>query len=163
MVELGNTRCVMSTHRPLRVLFLCTGNSARSQIAEVLLRHFSKNRVEVVSAGAAPQREVHPGVKDTLKALGISPPPLTPKSMGRFVGQHFDYVITLCDDAADACPIFPGDPERLHWSFQDPAAVNDENARRRAFTLVANGLAGRIREWMSLPSVRSRIEPDEPS
>src|SRR3954468_19425275 len=74
----------MSTHRPLRVLFLCTGNSARSQIAEVLLRHLSKNRVEVVSAGAAPQREVHPRVKDALKALGISAPPLTPKSMGRF-------------------------------------------------------------------------------
>jgi arsenate reductase len=153
----------MSHDRPLRVLFLCTGNSARSQIAEVVLRHFSRNRVEVFSAGTAPQREVHPLVRETLKTLGIKPPPLMPKSMGRFVGQHFDYVITLCDDAAETCPIFPGEPERLHWGFQDPAAVNDENARRRAFTLVGNGLAGRIREWMALPSVRNRIEAPEAS
>lgn len=153
----------MNAGRPLRVLFLCTGNSARSQIAEVLLRNLSKNRVEVHSAGTAPQREVHPLVRETLKALGINAPPMAPKSMGRFVGQHFDYVITLCDEAADTCPIFPGEPEQLHWSFQDPAALNDVNARRRAFTQVANGLAGRIREWMSLPSVRNRMDPGEPS
>jgi protein-tyrosine-phosphatase len=153
----------MSAGRPLRVLFLCTGNSARSQIAEVLLRHFSRNRVEVLSAGTAPQREVHPLVRDTLKTLGINAPPLMPKSIGRFVGQHFDYVITLCDEAAETCPTFPGEPERLHWNFQDPAAVNDVNARRRAFALVANGLAGRIREWMALPSIRNRLDPPEPS
>ena len=153
----------MSADRPLRVLFLCTGNSARSQIAEVVMRHVTRNRVEVFSAGIAPQREVDPLVRDALKGLGINAPPLTPKSMGRFVGQHFDYVITLCDEAAEACPIFPGEPERLHWGFQDPAAVIDVNARRRAFALVANGLAGRIREWIALPSVRNRIEPDESS
>jgi len=153
----------MSDQRPPRVLFLCTGNSARSQLAEVLLRHLSRNRVEAFSAGTAPQREVHPLVAETLKAQGIRPPHLMPKSMGRFVGQHFDYVITLCDDAAESCPIFPGEPERLHWNFQDPAAVNDANARRRAFTQVANGLAGRIREWMALPSVKNRIDLPEPS
>jgi protein-tyrosine-phosphatase len=151
----------MSDHRPLRVLFLCTGNSARSQIAEVLLRHLSKNRVEVVSAGTAPLREVNALVADTLKAQGIRAPHLITKSVGRFVGQHFDYVITLCEEASEACPVFPGEPERIHWSFQDPAAVSDTNARRRAFTMVANGLAARIREWMALPAVKNRIDlPD---
>jgi protein-tyrosine-phosphatase len=154
----------MSPDRPLRVLFLCTGNSARSQIAEVLLRHFARNRVDVLSAGSAPKREVHPLVKETLKAaFGINVPRLTPKSVGRFAGQHFDYVITLCDEAAEACPVFPGEPEQLHWNFQDPAAVNDENARRRAFALVASGIAGRIREWMALPSIKRRVDPDAAS
>jgi protein-tyrosine-phosphatase len=149
---------------PLRVLFLCTGNSARSQMAEALLRQLSKGRVEVFSAGSKPQAQVHPLAKETLEyRYGIDTTDLVPKSMDRFLGQRFDYVITVCDRAAEACPVFPGDPERIHWSFEDPAAVEGEGARRRAFASVANGLAGRLRVWMSLPAVHRRIESAEHS
>jgi protein-tyrosine-phosphatase len=142
----------------LRVLFLCTGNSARSQIAEAILRQLSKNQIDVVSAGNVPQPEVHPLAKQVLeKRYGIDTSNLFPKSVDRFIGQHFDYVITVCDRAAETCPVFPGDPERIHWSFEDPAAVQDEDAGRRAFESVATGLAGRLRIWMALPAVRDRM------
>ena len=151
-------------NKPLRVLFLCTGNSARSQMAEALLRQLSKNRVDVFSAGSAPQPEVHPLAKETLEQrYGIDASSLAPKSMDRFLGERFDYVITVCDRAAEVCPVFPGDPERIHWSFEDPAGVTDEDARRRAFAWVANGIAGRLRVWMSLPAVQRRIDAAEPS
>jgi arsenate reductase len=150
---------VVDDQQRLRVLFLCTGNSARSQMAEALLRQLSKGRVDVFSAGSAPQPAVHPLAKETLEyRYGIDTSALTPKSMDRFLGESFDYVITVCDRAAEACPVFPGDPERIHWSFEDPAAVEGENARRRAFEAVANGLAGRLRVWMALPAVRERID-----
>ncbi len=149
---------------PLRVLFLCTGNSARSQMAEALLKQLSKHRVEVFSAGSAPQPEVHPLAKETLEyRYGIDTSGLAPKSMDRFLGERFDYVITVCDRAAEVCPVFPGDPERIHWSFEDPAAIKDDDARRRAFVSVANGIAGRLRVWMSLPAVQRRIDAAEPS
>jgi protein-tyrosine-phosphatase len=147
---------------PLRVLFLCTGNSARSQMAEALLRQLSKNRVEVFSAGTAPRPEVHPLAKETLEyRYGIDTSGLKPKSMDRLLGESFDYVITVCDRAAETCPVFPGDPERMHWSFEDPAVVEGEGPQRRAFASVANGLAARLRVWMSLPAVRDRIEAVE--
>lgn len=83
---------------------------------------------------------------------------LVPKHLNLFIGQDFDFVITVCDRAAESCPAFPGDPERIHWSFEDPAAVDDPTAQRRAFETVANGLAARIRLWMALAAVRERIE-----
>ena len=87
---------------------------------------------------------------------------LYPKHLNRFIGQVFDYVvITVCDRTAETCPTFPGDPERIHWSFEDPAACADEEARRRAFELVANGLAARMRIWMALPAVRWRLDAAE--
>ena len=145
-------------HR-LRVLFLCTGNSARSQMAEALLRHMSKDRVEVFSAGSDPQPQVHPLAKEALEyRYGIDTGALYPKSMNAFLAERFDYVITVCDRAAEVCPVFPGDPERIHWCFEDPASVEGEAARRRAFASVAHGIAGRLRVWMSLPAVRDRIE-----
>ena len=121
------------TKRPLSVLFLCTQNSARSQMAEALLRHLSKGQIDVVSAGSAPQPEVHPLATATLRNnYDIDPSDLYPKPIGVFRGRHFDYVITVCDRAAVSCPVFPGDPQRLHWSFEDPASVQDEgnNAAR---------------------------------
>src|SRR5258705_3781918 len=104
--------------KPLRVLFVCTGNSARSQMAEALLRQLSKNRVEVFSAGSAPQPEVHPLAKETLEQrYGIDASSLAPKSMDRFLGERFDYANTVCDRAAAGRPGVPGDPQRTHWSF----------------------------------------------
>jgi len=151
-------------HDRLRVLFLCTGNSARSQMAEALLRQLSKGRIEVFSAGSKPQPEVHPLAKETLEyRYGIETGALYPKSMTAFLGDRFDYVITVCDRAAEVCPVFPGDPERIHWSFEDPAAVEDELARRRAFARVANGIAGRLRVWMALPAVQRRLTTAAPS
>jgi protein-tyrosine-phosphatase len=148
--------------RRLRVLFLCTGNSARSQMAEALLRHLSKGRMDVFSAGSAPQAQVHPLAKETLEyRYGLDTGSLFPKALDQFLGERFDYVITVCDRAAEACPVFPGDPERIHWSFEDPAAVEGESARRRAFASVASGLAARIRVWLALPAVQRWIEAAE--
>jgi protein-tyrosine-phosphatase len=143
----------------LRVLFLCTGNSARSQIAEGLFRGLSRGRADVFSAGTAPQAEVHPLAVAVLRErFHVDTDGLYPKHVNRFSGDTFDYVITVCDRTAEACPTFPGDPERIHWSFEDPAAAEDETARRRAFERVANGLAARMRIWMALPAVHQRLD-----
>jgi arsenate reductase len=146
----------------LRVLFLCTGNSARSQIAEGLFRKLSRGRADVFSGGTHPQADVHPMAVDLLKArFDVDTSVLHPKDLNRFVGQAFDYVITVCDRTAETCPTFPGDPERIHWSFDDPAAVEEEGARRRAFESVANGLAARLRVWMALPAIHRRLDDAE--
>ena len=143
----------------LRVLFLCTGNSARSQMAEGLLRKLSRGRADVFSAGTTPEPEVHPLAVDVLtRRFHVDTDPLYPKHLNEFVVQRFDYVITVCDRTAEACPTFPGDPERIHWSFEDPAAYAGEEARRRAFEGVANGLAARMRIWMALPAVHRRLD-----
>lgn len=142
----------------ISVLFLCTGNSARSQMAEAILRQLSANRIDVHSAGSAPQPDVHPMAKAVLEdKYGIDTADLYPKSLDRFVARRFDYVITVCDRAAESCPVFPGDPQRIHWSFEDPAAVSDEEQRRRAFEHAATGLSGRLRIWLSLPEVSRRL------
>ena len=82
---------------------------------------------------------------------------LHPKHLNRFLGETFDYVITVCDRAAETCPIFPGDPERIQWSFEDPALVGEPTAQRRQFEIVANGLAARLRIWMALPAIQRRL------
>jgi len=149
----------MTLQAPLRVLFLCTGNAARSQMAEALLRQLSHERAEVFSAGSAPASGLHPVAKNILETkYHIDTARLRPKPMQEFLGQHFDFVITVCDKAAETCPVFPGDPERIHWSFDDPVLVQDQAAQRRAFEAIANGLGARMRIWMSLPEVRRRID-----
>lgn len=148
----------MPEHR-LRVLFLCTGNAARSQMAEALLRDLSKGRADVFSAGSLPAEKIHPAARDVLEEqFGIDTSRLFPKSLSDFAGDRFDFVITVCDKAAERCPVFPGDPERIHWSFEDPALEPTVEAQRRACDHVANGLAGRLRIWMSLPDIRKRLE-----
>lgn len=143
----------------LRVLFLCSGNAARSQLAEALLRDLSKGRVDVVSAGSAPQATIHPAAKWTLERhYAIDAAGLRPKPIEDFLDQHFDFVITVCDKAAEACPCFPGDPERIHWGFEDPMALDDADAQGRAVEHIAHGLAARIRIWMSLPEIRRRLD-----
>ena len=146
---------------PLRVLFLCTGNSARSQIGEALLRHLSGGRIDVASAGSDPKAEIHPLARRVMRDLfGLDLAGQHPKSVDSLAGRTFDFVISVCDRAADSCPIFPGHPEGVRWSLDDPAAVEGtERERVRAFERTAGDLMGRIRTWMSLPAVSSRLPP----
>jgi thioredoxin type arsenate reductase len=107
---------------PIRVLFLCTGNSARSVIAEALLKNLGGEDFEVYSAGTHP-KGINPYTEKVLQQAGIDPAQFHSKSMDEYLDWDFDYVITVCDNAAEECPVFPGDPQRIHWSFTDPAAV----------------------------------------
>jgi protein-tyrosine-phosphatase len=134
---------------PLRVLFLCTHNSARSQMAEALLRHLAGERVESQSAGTEVSR-VHPIALTTLERQGVDATGLYSKHLSQFLGQHFDYVITVCDRANESCPIFPGDPERIHWSFPDPSAVSDPNEQARAFARIFFDLEKRLKLLLTL-------------
>jgi protein-tyrosine-phosphatase len=136
--------------RPLRVLFLCTHNSARSQIAEALLRQMGGAQVEVWSAGSAPT-EVHPEAIATLRSMGIDTSGLYAKPLDLFVGDSFDYIITVCDRVRDICPAFPSDPAQAHWSIADPVVIEDPDERAKAFRQVAVELQTRIRYLLLLP------------
>jgi ArsR family transcriptional regulator, arsenate/arsenite/antimonite-responsive transcriptional repressor / arsenate reductase (thioredoxin) len=115
----------------IRVLFLCTHNSARSQIAEAILRTRSKGKIDVHSAGTE-ATDIHPLAIQALSDMNIDIGGQYSKSLERYVGQVFDYIITVCDRAKESCPVFPGDPVRIHWSFPDPSAVDGSDARRYA-------------------------------
>ncbi len=134
-----------------RVIILCTGNSARSQMAEGLLRslaHESAKDVEVVSAGTAPSR-VNPLAIQAMQERGIDISAHRSKHVSEFQGQPFDVVITVCDNAAEHCPVFPGKAERIHWSFPDPAAVQgSEEEKLEAFRRVRDGLEERLDGWL---------------
>ena len=114
-----------------RVLILCTGNSARSQMAEGLLRHDAGERVVVESAGTRPSR-VRPEAITVMRELGIDISRHESKGVERFAGETFDYVLTVCDHARETCPIFPGGAVQRHHSFDDPAAVDGTDAERLA-------------------------------
>jgi arsenate reductase len=109
-----------------RVLVLCTGNSARSQLAEGLLRARAGDRFDVYSAGSKPTGRVLPGAIQVLAEMEIDISGARSKSMMEFIGQPFDYVLTVCDSAAEACPVFPGPAERHHRDFTDPAKYPEE-------------------------------------
>ena len=143
----------------LRVLFLCTGNSARSQMAEAILRHLSRGAMDVESAGSDPRPRINPFAREAVKKVfGLAMDGQRPKSMNDFVSQRFDYVITVCDRAAEACPNFPGAPEVIRWSLPDPAeATGSEDEKRRTFENSAKDLTQRIRLWLSLPGVARRL------
>jgi protein-tyrosine-phosphatase len=128
---------------PVRVLFLCTGNSARSQIAEALLEHAAGGRVEVVSAGSHPTA-LHPNAVQVMRHHGIDLTGRRSKHLDEFTGRRFDYVITLCDKVREVCPEFPGQPEPIHWSIPDPAAAGGDRASYPAFRAVAADLHARI-------------------
>jgi arsenate reductase len=134
----------------LRVLVLCTGNSARSQMAEGWLRRLGGGRVDAFSAGTHPAPAVNPLAVRVMGEVGIDLAGQRPKSVESFLGQPLDYVITVCDDAAEACPVFPGPVQRIHWSFQDPAKVEGgEDARLAAFRQVRDGLRDRLEGFLS--------------
>ena len=131
-----------------RVLILCTGNSARSQMAEGLLRSWGGDRFEVRSAGTKPSI-VRPEAIAVMSELGIDLSGHRSKHVREFDGQHFDYVITVCDNANESCPVFPGDTERIHWSVPDPALVEgDETERLTAFRHVRDDLAETFRDFI---------------
>ena len=131
-----------------RVLFLCTGNSARSQMDEGLLRNLAGNKFDVVSAGTNP-KGLHPRSVEVMKEIGIDVSRQASKDLKQFLNQKFDYVITVCDRAKQQCPIFPG-AEPIHWGFDDPAEapldkelqtfrrVRDEILQRPRLFLLAN-------------------------
>ena len=144
------------SRKRLRVLFLCTHNSARSQMAEGLLRDLSGERFEVSSAGSEPST-VHPLAVAEMARRRIDIRSQRSKHMDELVGERFDYVVTVCDRARESCPIFPGDPERIHWSIEDPAAVEGtERERAAAFTRAATELTTRIRNFVALAE---RLKP----
>ncbi len=115
----------------IRVLFLCTGNSARSVIAEALLGSLGGAGFEAHSAGAHP-KAINPYTTKVLQQAGLDTKPFHSKGLDEYVDQGFDYVITVCDNAAEECPVFPGGPARLHWSFSDPAAIEGDDAVKLA-------------------------------
>jgi arsenate reductase len=130
---------------PVRVLFVCTGNSARSQMAEAVLRQIGKGRFETFSAGTEP-RGVNPLTVRALAGVGIDASGARSKSVTEFLGQRFDYVVTVCDRARESCPVFPGGAASLHWGFDDPAeATGSETERLAEFERVLREITTRLR------------------
>ena len=129
-----------------RVLILCTGNSARSQMAEGLLRHYAGDRFEVFSAGTRPS-QVSAEAIAVMQELGIDISSHRSKSVDEFADQSFDYVLTVCDNARESCPIFPGRAIRIHQSFEDPAEFQGSNEERLA---VFRRIRDELRTYLSL-------------
>ena len=134
-------------NEPRRVLILCTGNSARSQMAEGILRHDGGGRFAVESAGVNPSR-VRPEAVEAMREIGIDISDHRSKSADEFVGQSFDYIITVCDNARDTCPVFPGHAERIHQSFEDPPAPGaaDPETTMTIFRRVRDEIGAWMRE-----------------
>ncbi|HEY9401780.1 MAG TPA: arsenate reductase ArsC [Pyrinomonadaceae bacterium] len=135
------------TKEQKRVLILCTGNSARSQMAEGLLRHDGGGRFEVFSAGVSPSG-VRAEAVEAMREVGVDISGQRSKSVEEFAGQAFDYVITVCDNAREQCPFFPAGTRRIHWSFDDPASAEGDFAARLAvFRRVRDEIRARLGEF----------------
>ena len=149
------------THRakPIRVIFVCGGNSARSQMAEAILRREGGGDFEVYSAGVWPKDDVHPMTIQVLKEIGIDISDARSKPVTDFLDQRFDYVVTVCDRARESCPVFPGAEESMHWGLDDPAEATGTEAQRLAvFRGVMTEIAVRMRTFIELAR---RAHPDE--
>lgn len=138
-----------------RVLVLCTGNSARSQIGEALLTtrgaQRPAGRVSAASAGSRPAARVNPFAVEELQRRGIAWGARAPKSIDDVAGERFDLVITVCDNAREACPFFPGATAQVHWGLPDPADQTEATAARRAFAATFEALADRVGALLALP------------
>ena len=133
----------------MKVLILCTGNSARSQMAEGILRRLGDGTIEVHSAGTHPSR-VNPLAIEAMNEIGIDISSHRSKSVDEFAQQTFDVVITVCDKAKESCPIFPGAPERIHWSYEDPATVEGSHDEKlAAFRRVRDDLLLRFKDLLA--------------
>ena len=131
------------------VLFVCTHNSARSQMAEGFLRAMAGDRFEIASAGTEATR-VHLLAIRAMEEVGISLAGHTSKTLDRFLGQPWDYVITVCDSANERCPVFPAQTRRIHWSFDDPSrATGTEEERLGIFRRVRDEILARLRAWLA--------------
>jgi arsenate reductase len=149
---------------PFRVLFLCTGNSARSQMAEGLMRSLGWGVVEVASAGTQP-KALHPLAVQCMAEIGVDISGQKSKEVDPFLSERFDFVITLCDAAAQSCPVFPGARESLHWSLPDPAACRGtDEERAQVFRSVRRRLEARIRRLLSemLENLFQALEKNAP-
>jgi arsenate reductase len=136
--------CAAESGDQARVLFLCTHNSARSQMAEGLLRHLAGDRFEAMSAGTE-ATHVRPLAIRAMEEIGMDISGQESKTLDRYLEERFDYVITVCDDTNEACPFFPGAQSRLHWSFEDPSkAEGSEEERLEAFRRVRDGIKDRV-------------------
>jgi len=133
-----------------RVLFLCTGNSARSQMAEAFLRRYGGDRFEVYSAGLEPARGVHPLTVRVMEEIGYDMKGHYAKDVRDYLGRlHFGYVITVCDRAEQSCPIFPGITQRIHWSLEDPAAFEgSEQEKLNKFREVRDQVEAYVKAWL---------------
>jgi protein-tyrosine-phosphatase len=151
------TERVLSVGPVGHILFLCTHNSARSQMAEGIARALGKERVVVFSAGSEPS-QLHPDAVRVLAEMHIDIRQQLPKHLDQFQGQSFDYIITVCDRVRETCPVFPDDPERIHWSFPDPTTIDDERERFAQFQAIARELVTRIK-YLLLFIERKRTQP----
>ena len=131
-----------------KILVLCTGNSCRSQIAEGYIRHFAGDRFEVTSAGLEPG-VVNPRAIQVMKEDGVDISTHTSDDVNQYVSQNFNYIITVCDHARERCPYFPGQAERIHWSFEDPAAARGtEDEILAVFQIVRDQIRDKIKEFL---------------
>lgn len=156
-----------ASNRPLRVLVVCTGNSARSIMAEAVLNREGLGRIEAWSAGSRPQEAPHPQALGLLEELGYDISAMRSKSWDEFLAPgapKLDLVITVCDDAAEAaCPTFPGVPMRVHWGLGDPAALSGAQAARRAgFLQSYRDLTARVTAFINLPFEEMTLRELEP-
>lgn len=133
----------MNAEKKVKVLFLCTGNSCRSPMAEALANDMGRGKVQAFSAGVAPAAAFMPGAVEAMREIGIDISRQSPKSADSFTGEEFDYIITLCDNARETCPYFPGEAVRLHWPIPDPYG-SDLTSYRRA----RDDLRRRIADWL---------------
>ena len=147
------------TSRPVSVLILCTGNSARSILAEALLQGLAGDRIIALSAGSQPKGEVHPAALELLQARGFDTGGFRSKSWDEFddasFGGQLDFIFTVCDSAAaEACPVWPGHPMTVHWGIPDPAAVEDAGPeQRRAFEIAYDQLKQRIKAFLAIENL----------
>lgn len=138
--------------RPLRLIFVCTGNSARSQMAQALLNHKGRGRFVAESAGSQPAARVNPLAIECLESHGYGWTGHAPQGLDSVMNQPWDFVITVCDRAKESCPIFPGQPILAHWGMPDPAEVEGTDAeRRRAFDDALLLISRRIDLLLALP------------
>jgi arsenate reductase (thioredoxin) len=135
-----------------RILFLCTGNSCRSQMAQVIMNRLGQGRFEALSAGAKPAGYVHPLAIQALQESKLPTEGLRSKSWEEFQGQPMDFVITVCDRAKESCPVWPGQPVSAHWGFKDPAdATGTDEEKLREFRKIFGEIQARIRLFLALP------------
>jgi arsenate reductase len=147
------------TSKKRRVLFLCTGNSCRSQMAEAILRRLAGDEYEVHSAGTHPAEAVHPLAVEVMQEVGIDISSQRPRHVSEFLGMRFHRVVTVCDAANEECPYLPG-AERVHWPFEDPAqATGTHEERLRFFRRVRQEIRTRMEFWVNVDQRRPDLTP----